>query len=154
LFTASHRHAKRICKYCKRWFRPSQYRPDQQVCSSQECQQRRRNDYHKKKLIEDPAYREQCLDSQEKWRKKHPDYLKSYRIERKKSGLLRELSRLTDLVKNNVAFDLRSSCAHIWIVGPKDLLSEKNNLASAEVIVLQAVANAVVRKGTEKNISL
>jgi len=120
----------------------------------QECQRRRRNDYHRKKLNEDPLYREQCLDSQKKWRNKNPGYLKNYRAEHKKSGLLRELYRLTDLVKNNVAFDLRSSAAHIWVIWPKDLLGEKNNLASAELIVLQAIARTVVRKETEKNISL
>lgn len=146
--------AKRICKYCKGRFAPSRYRPDQQVCSSEKCQLRRRSDYHKRKLVEDPLYREQCLDSQKKWRGKNPDYLKSYRIERRKSGLLKELHRLTDLVKNNVALDLRSFAASVWIVSPNGLPGEKNSLASAEVIVLQAFAHAVVRKGREKNISL
>jgi hypothetical protein len=143
-----------ICRYCGQQFQPSPYRPDQQVCSAQECQRRRRNEYHRRKLNEDPLYREQCLDSQKKWRANNPDYLKSYRVERERSRLLKELHRLTDLVKNNVVFDLRSSDISLWIVGPKDLLGEKNNLACAEVIVLQAIARVAVRKGSEKNISL
>jgi len=55
-------------------FRPSRYHPDQAVGSSADCQRRRRTDYHRKKLIKDPAYREQCLDSQKKWREKNPHY--------------------------------------------------------------------------------
>ncbi len=146
--------AKRTCIYCHRKFLPSRYRPDQKVCSSPECQRRRSTEYHKKKLADDPVYREQCQDSQRKWRTKNPNYLKMYRIGRRRARLLKELHRLADLVKNNVAFDLRSSSAHIWIVGSKDLLTETNNLASAEVIVLQVIANTVVRAETEKNIPL
>ena len=56
----------KMCRYCIQKFRPSRYHPDQQVCSSADCQRRRRTDYHRQKLIEDPAYREQCLDSQKK----------------------------------------------------------------------------------------
>ena len=54
----------RICRYCTQNFSPSRYHPDEQICSSAECQRRRRADYHRKKVFEDPAYREQCLDSQ------------------------------------------------------------------------------------------
>lgn len=144
----------RVCIYCRRKFLPSPYRPDQKVCSSTKCQQRRRTEYHKKKLAEDQEYREQCQDSQKKWRTKNPDYLKGYRSERKRASLLKELQRLTDMVKNNVALDLRSSNANIWIVGPTHLLSEKNALASAEVIVLEAIAYSVVHERAEKNIPL
>ena len=145
---------KRICKYCNGGFAPSRYRPDQQICSSEKCQRRRRSDYHKRKLAEDPLYREQCLDSQKKWRRKNPGYSKRYRIQRRKSGLLKELHRLTDLVKNNVALDLRSFATSVWIVSPSDLPGEKNSLASAKLIVLQVIAHAVGDKGPEKNIPL
>lgn len=143
-----------VCAYCKRKFEPSRYRPDQKVCSMQECQRRRRREYHKKRRAEDPAYHEQCLDSQRKWRKKNPDYLKSYRAGRARSRLLRKLHELRDLVKNNVALDIRSCDASIWIVGPKGLISETNNLAGAEVIVLQVVAHAAFLRRAEKNIFL
>ena len=63
---------KKPCTYCKQEFYPSRYRPDQRVCSSTDCQRRRRTDYHRQKLATDPVYQEQCRDSQKKWREKNP----------------------------------------------------------------------------------
>jgi hypothetical protein len=133
------------CRYCSLKFRPSRYHPDQAVCSSADCQRRRRTDYHRKKLIKDPAYREQCLDSQKKWRERNPHYMKRYwakrgaqaRLEAKRYPLTSELHQLLKLLKNNVAVDLRSLDASIWFVGPNGLLSEKNNVASAKIIIVQ-----------------
>jgi hypothetical protein len=51
--------------------------------------------------------------------------------------LMGELRRLLKMVKNNVALDLRSLDASVWFVSPKGLISEKNNLACAKVIVVQ-----------------
>ena len=137
----------KLCRYCGNEFRPSRYHPNQQVCSTAGCQLRRRTDYHRRKLTEDIAYREQCLDSQRKWRAKNPQYMKRYRVERQarshltgdKQRLATELHRLLALVENNLVFDLRSVEASIWLVGPNGLLGEKNNLASAKIIVLQGI---------------
>lgn len=137
----------RVCRYCAQKFRPSRYHPDQQICSSSGCQLLRRTDYHRRKLIDDPAYREQCLDSQRKWRAKNPQYMKRYRAGRRartspkgnKSQLTSELHHLLELVKNNLAFDLRSLDASIWLVGPNGLLDENNNVASAKIIILQGI---------------
>jgi hypothetical protein len=137
----------RVCRYCGQKFRPSRYHPDQLVCSSAQCQLRRRTDYHRRKLIEDPVYREQCLDSQRKWRAKNPQYMKRYWTRRRahtspngnKRQLTSELHHLLELVENNLAFDLRSLDASIWLVGPNGLLGEKNNLASAKIIILQGI---------------
>jgi len=117
-----------------------------------ECQRQRRTEYHRKKLAEDPVYREQCRDSQKKWREKNPAYMQSYRAERrtqehsngKRSGLIRDLHRLLNLAKNNVALDLRSIDASIWLVCPNGVVSAKNNLASAKVIILQGVLHVAV----------
>ena len=137
----------KMCRYCIQKFRPSRYHPDQQVCSSADCQRRRRTDYHRQKLIEDPVYREQCLDSQKKWREKNPHYMKRYwakrrdrgRLNAKRYHLTSDLHQLLKLLKNNTAIDLRSLDASIWLVGPNGLLSEKNNLASAKIIIVQAI---------------
>ena len=137
----------KMCRYCIQKFRPSRYHPDQQVCSSADCQRRRRTDYHRQKLIEDPIYREQCLDSQKKWREKNPHYMKRYwakrrdhgRLNAKRDHLTSELHQLLKLLKNNTAVDLRSLDASIWLVGPNGFLSEKNNLASAKIIIVQAI---------------
>jgi hypothetical protein len=136
----------KICKYCTREFRPSRYRPDQQVCSLAGCQLRRRTDYHRQKLATDAAYREQCRDSRAKWREKNPEYMKRYAARRRvqaqndtKPPLIEELRRLLKLVKNNVALDLRSLDANVWFVFPRKLLSEKNTLARAKVIIVQGL---------------
>src|SRR5258708_583715 len=128
----------KLCKYCTREFRPSRYRPDQQVCSLAECQRRRRTDYHRKKLATDATYREQCRDSQAKWREKNPEYMKRYAAQHRlqaqkgmKPRLMEELNRLLKMVKNNVALDLRSLDASVWFVSPRNLPGEKNNLAGA-----------------------
>ena len=135
---------EKVCRYCIHKFRPSRYHPDQKVCSSGDCQRRRRTDYHRKKLVEDPVYREQCRDSQQKWREKNPHYMKRYWAKRrtddglnaKKSQLASELNQLLKLVKNNSAVDLRSLDASIWLVSP-DGSCEKNNLASAKIIIVR-----------------
>ena len=136
----------KLCFYCKQRFQPSRYRPDQTVCSLPECQRRRRTDYHRKKLAEDPLYREQCRDSQRDWRERNPQYMQDYRARRRvkeprmaESELSRELRRLLRGVKNNVALDLKSIDGSAWLVLPGESGGEKNNLVSAKIIVLQGV---------------
>jgi len=118
--------------YCKRKFRPFARHPDQRACGSAECQRRRRADYHQKKLARDSLYREQCRDSQKKWRDKNPGYLKHYRARQPSGGsrddershLLNEVDRLRDLLKNGSALELRSFGANILLVCPADLIRE------------------------------
>ncbi|GEM_PF-1282619 len=137
---------EKVCRYCIHKFQPSRYHPDQKVCSSGDCQRRRRTDYHREKLVEDPVYREQCRDSQQKWREKNPHYMKRYWADRragdrrnaKNSRLTSELNQLLKLVKNNSAVDLRSLDTSIWLVSP-DGLCEKNNLASAKIIIVLGI---------------
>lgn len=135
---------ERTCKYCNEKFHPSRYHPDQQVCGSIDCQRRRRTDYHRKKLVEDSLYREQCRDSQKKWRENNPFYMKRYLAKRraddclsaKRSNLTCELRRLLKMIKNNAALDLRALDASVWLVSPNGLLGEKNSLGSAKIIVV------------------
>lgn len=73
--------------------------------------------------------------------------MKRYRAKRraedrsnpKRHPLTYELHQLLKLLKNNVAIDLRSLDASIWLVGPHELLSEKNNLASTKIIIVQGL---------------
>ena len=142
----------KICRYCEQEFKPSQYHPDQDVCSSKQCQRRRRTDYHRKKLEEDPIYREQCRDSQRKWRERNPDYMKRYLSNRQKQRLLAggtfplssELERLLSLVKNNLAFDLKPSTAAIWFIHPTAAGQEKNIFANAKILALQGTLYALL----------
>ena len=151
----------KICRYCEQEFKPSRYHPDQDVCSSKQCQRQRRTDYHRKKLDEDPIYREQCRDSQRKWRERNPDYMKQYLSNRQKQRLLagetplaNELERLLGLVKNNLAFDLRPSTAAIWFIHPDDSAHEKNIFANAKLLALQGTLYALFSESPKKNISL
>jgi hypothetical protein len=43
------------------------------------------------------------------------------------------------LEKNNLAWDLKRSTAEFWLVGPGIKNLEKNNLASAQVLIFQPV---------------
>src|SRR5581483_1011392 len=135
------------CRYCSKKFVPCKYRPNQQVCSSPDCQRRRRAEYHRRKLTQDALYREQCLDSQRKWRAKNPHYMRRYRARRRVSSrlnadrrpLAQSLRDLLRMVKNNVALDLRSVNASVWLVVPKTDLHLKNILDSANLIILQGI---------------
>jgi hypothetical protein len=69
----------RQCPFCKKPFEPSRYRPNQVVCTTEECQRKRRAAYHRRKLAEDPLYRIQCRESKTKWRDAHRDYMRDYR---------------------------------------------------------------------------
>jgi hypothetical protein len=135
----------RCCPYCQRWFVPSVYRPQQAVCSQAECQQRRRRDYHRQKLASDAVYRKVAQESQKQWRDEHPDYLRQYRAQHPEAvarNRLRQQVRdqkpsLAFLEKNNLALDLKRSLAKVWLVGPGVTQLEKNNLASAQLLIFQ-----------------
>jgi hypothetical protein len=137
----------RRCPYCQCCFLPSVYRRQQVVCSQAECQRQRRSDYHRQKLRTDPEYREVARDSQRKWRQAHPDYLRQYLAQhapaieqnRQRQQLRDRKRRIRVLEKNNLALDLKRSTAEIWLVGPQIKNLEKNNLASAQVLIFQPV---------------
>ena len=59
----------------------------------------------------------------------------------KKSQLASELNQLLKLVKNNSAVDLRLLDASIWLVST-DGFCEKNNLASAKIIIVQGIPHS------------
>lgn len=150
----------KVCRYCEKSFLPSRYRPDQQVCSLDDCQRRRRTDYHRHKLAEDPAYREQCRDSQAKWRAKNPDYMERYRARHRpssqtaKTRLLQELRQLLQHVENNVAQNLKSYDARVWLLFPNTGAHEKNNSARPEILVLPAFFYGLPLEADAKNIAL
>lgn len=137
----------RRCPYCQRTFRLSPYRPQQRVCSQPDCQRRRRGDYHRRKIQSDPVYADVVKDSRKIWREEHPGYQQAYwqthpeAAERNRQQQRRRdrRRRVGDLVKNNVALDLKHSASEIWLVGPETADLVKNNLAFSEVLVFQRV---------------
>ena len=148
----------KICRYCEQEFKPSRYHPDQDVCSSKECQRRRRTEYHRKKIEQDPIYREQCRDSQRKWREQNPDYMKKYLLRRRQqnlsqpdiSALATEFQHLLTLIKNNLAFDLKPSTAAIWLVYPPAAGQEKNIFANAKVLAVQGTVYALLNERPQR----
>ena len=135
------------CPYCQHTFQPSPYRVQQRVCSQAECQRRRRADYHRQKIRTDPLYAQVVQDSRKQWRSEHADYQKTYwqthpeAAERNRQRQRRRdrQDRVTSLVKNNVALDLKHSAAEVWLVGPEAADLVKNNVAFSEVLVFQRV---------------
>jgi len=147
----------RRCPYCHSSFLPSAYRPQQSVCSQPTCQRRRRTDYHRKKLATDAEYHQVALESQKQWREEHPDYQKQWRRQnaqqvennrerqRQRDQKRRLRQRLLD--KNNLALDLKHSASEVWLLGPKPCNLDKNNLASAQVLILPSLGHSSKDRG-------
>jgi hypothetical protein len=137
----------RRCPYCHASFLPSVYRPQQAVCGQPACQRRRRTDYHRKKLATDPEYRQVVRDSQKQWWDEHPDYQKQRRQQnpklvesnRQRQRQRDQKRRVERLVRNNLALDLKQSAAEVWLLGPKVRELDRNNLASAQVLILPSL---------------
>jgi hypothetical protein len=135
----------RCCRFCQREFSPSRFHPQQTACSAKACQQRRRSQSRKRKLAVDAEYLQVCRDSARKWRANHTGYWKPYRAAKPESvqrnrtqQQQRDLRRrLADLANNNSALNLRSSVAGVWLLGPAAEDLANNNLASAQVFILQ-----------------
>ena len=136
---------ERRCPYCQQSFAPSVYRPQQTVCSQPECQNRRKTDYHRHKRQHDSAYAQTCQNSQENWRRDHPDYNRQYRqthpqaAERNREGERQRYRyrQLAYLAKNNVALDLKRCAAEVWLLNPAGTVLAKNNLASSQIYIVQ-----------------
>ena len=135
---------KIVCRYCNKMFTQSPYHPKQEVCTSEECQRRRKREYHSKKISDDPEYRQTCADSRKNWRENNPDYQRRYRQNNKTScernkwkqqGRNRK-RRLSAIVKNNLAIDATRLFTEVWMTGPGAREIEKNNLAISQVMIL------------------
>jgi len=137
----------RHCRYCQQVFQLSPYRPQQTVCSQVACQRRRRREYHHNKIRSDPLYADTVSRSRKKWRDAHPGYQKQYwqthpkSVERNRQAQRRRdhQRHLLNLVKNNLAFDLKHSAAEVWLLGAQAQNLVKNNLAFSQVLILPTV---------------
>jgi hypothetical protein len=143
------------CRCCNQLFQPSLFCPHQFVCSRPDCQRERRRGYHRRKIETDPEYRQICRDSQRKWRDLHPEYPRQYRqthpesVQRNRQDQQRRDRRhwLQNLVKNNLALDLKRSAAEVWLLGSGVAPLAKNNVAFSQVLILQTVPSSLVLPG-------
>ena len=141
---------KLVCRYCHHPFEPSPFHPEQTVCTSPDCQRQRRTDYHRNKAATDPDYRQVCSESRRKWRDSNPDYQAGYRgrnqayVEqnRKKQRHRNEKRKLSLIVKNNLAIDVKGLAAEVWMTGPGLDVIVKNNLAIQKVFVFQTLVQS------------
>jgi hypothetical protein len=110
----------RCCRFCQRQFEASRFHAEQTACSDPPCQQRRRSQSRKQKLVSDAEYRQTCRDSARKWRANHPGYWQRHRAAKPESAQRnrtqqrrRDLrQRLAGLANNHSALDLSGS---LWI---------------------------------------
>lgn len=136
---------KPVCPYCHQSFIPSPFHPEQKVCHSPECQRRRRGDYHRQKILTDSDYGQACADSRKKWRENNPDYQSIYRVRnpdycqrnRQKQLVRNQKRKLSLIVKNNLAIDLKRLPAEVWMTGPGLDGIVKNNVAISQVLIFQ-----------------
>jgi hypothetical protein len=70
---------RRRCLACGKLFVPCPKVKEQAYCSARECQRERKRRWHKKKMADDPDYRQNRRDWQKRWRQARPDYWRSYR---------------------------------------------------------------------------
>lgn len=141
---------KPFCPYCHESFDPSPFHPKQSVCFSPECQRRRRSDYHCNKIATDSDYGQTCADSRKKWRESNPGYQRRYRSRhrdyceqnRQKQCVRNQKRKLSRIVKNNLAIDVKRLPAEVWMTGPGLDAIVKNNLAISQVLIFQTVGES------------
>lgn len=138
---------QRPCRFCPSSFQPSRFHPEQSVCASAECQRQRRREYHRRKVAADSVYRQVCNDSSQKWRAENPGYWKQYRkLHPDKADRNRTLQQtrdqkrhIRDLANNNLALDLKSSTAGVWLFGPVARHLANNTLATTQVFIVEGL---------------
>ncbi|MBF0494255.1 MAG: hypothetical protein HQL28_03890 [Candidatus Omnitrophica bacterium] len=81
---------EKVCEVCGKPFVVNKYRPNQEVCSSLECQYQRQLEnmkewrknnpnYFKYKESQDKSWKQTCRERSLEWRRKHKEYLQLYR---------------------------------------------------------------------------
>jgi len=132
-----------ICPFCGTAFIPSRYHPVQKVCGAKECQRKRRAQYHRTKILNDPEYAKQCQASQQQWRENNKAQQQQYRRDRKavaeKDATRAEIEQrrqLITLIKKGTAMNLSRSNAEVWILSTANLADVEKAVAAAKLIIL------------------
>lgn len=70
---------ERHCRHCGEPFVVRRNVACQRYCSKADCQQARRRQWRRRKLVSDRDYRDNQYDAQKRWRESHKDYWRGYR---------------------------------------------------------------------------
>jgi hypothetical protein len=70
---------KRRCAACHKLFHPRLQSPGQKFCSGAECQRERKRRWQKARRAADPDYRDNDVQANRQWRRRHPEYWRAYR---------------------------------------------------------------------------
>jgi len=139
---------QRSCRFCQCLFRVSRFHPEQTVCAAAECQRRRRREYHRHHVAADSVCRQVCNDSSQQWRAENPGYWKRYRQKHPDSTARNrtleqardQKRRVRDLANNNLALDLKSCAAGVWLFGPVASHLANNTLANTQVFIVEELS--------------
>jgi len=75
---------QKMCIYCGRYFKPDKRVGDRQKsCKSKECQAKRKKETQKRWLEANPGYFKGRYEDIKQWRKRHPDYQRRWRAQRR-----------------------------------------------------------------------
>lgn len=123
---------KNRCCRCQTLFTPAFRHPNQKCCGKKKCVLAGRAKLQKKKMDEDPDYRENQKLSNQRWKKENPDYWKKYR-KRNPDATLK--NRMMQQIRNQkrtqsrppaVKVDLNELIAKMYLVNraqPKQQIS-------------------------------
>lgn len=78
---------KRRCAACRKLFHPRPQSPGQTFCSAAPCQRERKRRWQKARRVTDPDYRENDVQANRQWRRRHPDYWRAYRRKHPQSAI-------------------------------------------------------------------
>ena len=125
-----------ICQHCEEEkARNPRIKKGQRYCNAPDCQQARCRNWKRKKYGTDPTYRQQCLDSNRRWRDdrpaheyqrnyraSHPDYTeKNRRMQHKRNKNRQAALRIVDLgqkIVNGNSLSRKPAWAGLYVYMP------------------------------------
>ena len=91
---------QRRCVACRELFHPRPQSPEQKFCAAAQCQRERKRRWQKARRASDPDYRDNDLQANRNWRRRHPEYWRAYRRQHPQSVIQnREKQRERDRAK-------------------------------------------------------
>ena len=70
---------KSRCGACRKLFHPRPQSPGQKFCSAAQCQRERKRRWQQVRRAADPDYRDNDVQANRQWRRRHPGYWRAYR---------------------------------------------------------------------------